>query len=180
MVFEEILRVVHTGAVAFYVGGAFIITIAMRRALSAVPPAQASIIGSRVGTDFTIISWLSLIAWGASGYWLLERGGWDNFGSPWTLFIDDDVVTSGWGWALLAMVAAWVVMVVNGILITFLFRPRLTRRLSPDASEEEVDRLQADVSSAARMIEVLAFINLGLAIAATLAGHRFFEDVYIY
>ncbi len=29
---------------------------------------------------------------------------------------------------------------------------------------------------AARTIEVLALVNLGLAIAATLAGHRFFEE----
>lgn len=180
MVLEEILRVIHTGAVAFYVGGAFIVTIAMRRALSAIPPAQASMVGSRVGTDFTIISWLSLIAWGASGYWLLERGGWDDFTSPWTLFIDTDVIEGDWGWTLPAMVAAWVVMVVNGVMITLVLRPRLDRRLEPDAGQEQLDSLQADMASAARMIELLAFINLGLALLATIAGHRFFEEIYIY
>src|SRR3989304_4753828 len=107
MVFEELLRVAHTGAVALYVGGAIIVTLALRRALGVVPPAQAGIISSRVGTDFTFISWAAFLLWGGSGYWLLQRGGWDDFRSPQTLFIDRDLLNTGFGWMLLLMVAIW-------------------------------------------------------------------------
>ena len=56
--------------------------------------------GSRVGTDFTLISWFALVTWGASGYWLLQRGDWDDFRSPHTLFIRRDLLDSGFGWML--------------------------------------------------------------------------------
>ena len=180
MVLDELLRVAHTGAVALYVGGAIIVTIALRRALEAIPPAQAGIVGSRVGFYFTLISWLALVAWGVTGYWLLQRGGWDDFGSPWTLFIRDDLLDSAWGWTLLLMVACWLVMVINGVFITFILRPVLTRRLAPDEPVERVEELQKGMAFAVRAVEALALINLALAIVATVAGHRFFEDIYIY
>lgn len=180
MVFDELLRVAHTGAVAFYVGGAVIVTISLRRAAAAIPPAQAAIIGNRVGTDFAIISWLALLTWGASGYWLLQRGDWDDFLSPHTLFIRRDLLDSGFGWMLVLMVACWFAMVINGVLITFVLRPRLTRRLAPSEPPETVERVRGQIAFAARALEVLALTNLVLAVAATVAGHRFFEHIYIY
>jgi hypothetical protein len=180
MVFDELLRVAHTGAVALYVGGAIIVTLSLRRALEAIPPAQAGIVGSRVGTDFTLISWFALVTWGASGYWLLQRGDWDDFRSPHTLFIRRDLLDSGFGWMLVLMVAAWLGMVINGLIITFVLRPHLMRRLDPSEAPEKAERLQHNMALAARAVELLALANLLLAIAATVAGHRFFEHVYIY
>lgn len=180
MILDELLRVAHTGAVALYVGGAIIVTLALRRALEAIPPAQAGIVGNRVGTDFTIISWVALLTWGASGYWLLVRGDWDDFRSPQTLFIKPDLLDSGFGWMLVLMVASWFGMVINGLLITFWLRPRLTRKLGPNEPPERFERVQKEMAFAGRAVEILAIMNLLLAIAATLAGHRFFEHIYIY
>ena len=180
MILDELLRIVHTGAVALYVGGAFIVTLSLRRAQQAIPPAQAAIIGRSVGTHFMFISWLSIALWGGSGYWLLARGDWDDFLSPQTLFIERDLLDSGFGWMLLLMVAVWFGMLINGVLMTFVFRPRLSRRLAPSDPPESVERLRADMAVAVRAIDVLALVNLSMAIAATLAGHRFFEHIYIY
>lgn len=180
MFLDELLRVAHTGAVALYVGGAIIVTIALRRALEAIPPAQANIVGNRLGTDFTLISWAALITWGVSGYWLLARGDWDDFSSPQTLFIDPDLLSSGFGWMLVLMVAAWLGMVINGAVITFYLRPRLSRRLAPSSPPERFEQARKEVAFAARAVEALAIMNLLLAVAATLAGHRFFEHIYIW
>lgn len=180
MILDELLRVAHTGAVALYVGGAIIVTISMRRALQAIPPAQAAIVGGQVGTHFMVISWMALLAWGSSGYWLLQRGDWDDFLSPQTLFIRRELLDSGFGWMLVLMVAAWFAMLINGLLITLVFRPRLTRRLAPNEPPERVEGLQKSMVFAARSVEALALINVLLAIAATVAGHRFFEHIYIY
>ncbi len=181
MILDELLRVAHTGAVALYIGGAIIVTIALRRAQTAIPPAQAAIIGNIVGTQFTYISWLSLATWVASGYWLLARGGWADVASPYTLFVAPDLLEEGNGWMMILMIASWLGMVINGILITFVLRPRLTKRLNPSqASPEAASRLQQEITASARLVELLAFANLLLCIAATLAGHRFFEHVYIY
>jgi uncharacterized membrane protein len=176
---EEFLRVGHTGAVALYIGGAIIVTILLRQPLRLIPPAQAGIVGGIIGTYFTIISWIALATWVSSGYWLLERGGWDDFRSPQTLFIDGELLESGYGWMLVLMVACWFGMAINGVMI-MLFRPLLTRRLAPGESPESVERLERRMAFAGRAIEGLAWMNLLLALAATLAGHRFFEHVYMY
>lgn len=180
MIFNEVLRIAHTGALALYLGGAVIVTISLRRAQRAIPPAQAAIIGSRVGTDFTLISWLALALWGGSGYWLLVRGEWSDALSPHTLFIKRDLLTSGSGWMMVLMVAAWFGMLINAVLITFVFRPRLVRKLPPSAPPERVERLRSDMVLAVRAVDALALMNLLLSVAAAVAGHRFFELTYIY
>ncbi len=159
MVFDEFLRVVHVGSTALYMGGAVIVTLALRRGLRLIPPAQAGIIGHRVATDFTYLAWLALLGWGGSGYWLLERSGRADFTSPHTLFIDGDQL-QGSGWMLVLMISAWLVMVINSLLITFVYRPRLTRRLNPDAAPAVVQRAQKDMQGAVRIIEIMALVNL--------------------
>ncbi len=181
MILDELLRVAHTGAVALYIGGAIIVTVGLRRAQAVIPPAQAALVGNVVGTLFTYISWLALTTWVGSGYWLLARRGWADPATPYTLFVDPDLLRQGNGWMMILMISSWLGMFINAILITFVFRPRLTRRLNPgQASAQAVERLQKEMMFSARAVEILAFINLLLCIMATLAGHRFFEHVYIY
>jgi uncharacterized membrane protein len=67
------LRAVHVLAIIVYLGGGLLLHGPVRRALRLVPPGQASIVGSQVGKDFTIVSWASLALWGISGYWMLFR-----------------------------------------------------------------------------------------------------------
>jgi len=138
-------------------------------------------VGNIVGTLFTYISWLALATWVGSGYWLLARRGWAEPTAPYSLFVDPDLLRHGYGWMMILMISSWLGMFINAIFITFVFRPRLTRRLNPaQASAQAVERLQQEMAFSARMVEALAIVNLLLCIAATLAGHRFFEHVYIY
>jgi hypothetical protein len=181
VILDELLRVAHTGAVALYIGGAIIVTLGLRRAQRFIPPAQAAVVGNVVGTLFTYISWLALATWVGSGYWLLARRGWASPTSPHTLFVDPDLLKEGYGWMMILMISSWLGMLINAVLITFVFRPRLVRRLEPShASPQVVERLQRQMMLSARMVEALALVNLLLCLAGTLAGHRFFEHVYIY
>ena len=167
---------VHVAAAIAYVGGGFLLHVSVRRAVARISPGQAAIVSSRIGNDFTIISWIALAAWGITGYWLLDRFGMLVVDSPHTLFIRSAFLRSPTGKATLVMVAAWYVLVANASLITFAFRPRLQRRLAPDAdiSSEVIDEIQRDILFGARGIGVLALVNLIVAIVAFVAAKLYY------
>ena len=74
---------------------------------------------------------------------------------------------------MLVMVSAWYLIVISASIITFVLRPRLGLRVTPDATVEAADRAVATISRAARWIDVLALANFGLAAVALLAGMFF-------
>ncbi len=167
---SKLLVVAHIGAMGLYVVGGLWIKLSLTRAQQAIPPAQAAIVGQRIGFDFTIVSWATFIAVGATGYWLLGKDGLADPASPHTLFVSGDLLDSGYGWKLLLMIAFWYGLVINGLFLTFFFRPRLTRKLDPTDPPEALERLQRAMAFAVRGIDILAWVNLLLAIGAFLAG----------
>jgi uncharacterized membrane protein len=171
---QTALRLAHVSAVVVYLGGGLLLHLSFRRALHLVPPAQAAVLASRVGTHFTIVSWLALAIWGVSGYWLLARSGMADFSSPATLFVHPAITGTGLGWSLLIMIGAWYLLLASAATITFVLRPRLTRRLEPNASEEEAGRMVASIARAARGIDILAMVNLVLATVAFVAAKMYF------
>ena len=174
--FDKMLVAAHVGTMGFYVVGGFWIKASLARAQRAIPPAQAAIVGRLVGFDFTIVSWLAFVGVGLTGYILLGRGGLADPASPHTLFISGDVLDSGYGWKLLIMVALWAALVVSGVVLTFVFRPMLEQRLDPADPPEAMDRLQREMGIAVRGIDVLAWLNLGLAVGAFVAGYALSFD----
>lgn len=167
------LRLLHVVAVVTYVGGGILLHGPLRRALRLIPPGQASIVASRVGGDFTYMSWMSLALWGSTGYWMTFRYGWGDVSAPLTLLINPILLRTSRGVALLVMVSAWYLIVISAAIITFVLRPRLGLRLTPGATVEATDRAVATISRAARWVDVLALANLGLATLAWLAGAFF-------
>lgn len=167
---DKVLVVAHIGAMGLYVVGGLWIKTSLARAQRAIPPAQAAIVGSQIGFDFTVISWLAFVVVGVSGYVLLGKGGLADPASPYTLFVSRDLLDSGYGWKLLMMILFWLILVINGLVMTLWLRPRLTRKLDPDEPPEAMDRLQQDLTFAVKGIDVLAWANLVLAIGAFVAG----------
>lgn len=153
-----------------YLGGSLFLHLSLRRAMRLIPPGQASIVGAEVGKDFTVMSWLSLAAWGATGYWMLFRYGWGDGGAALTLFIDPAMLELNRGRGLLVMTASWYLLVVSAAVITFVLRPRLTTRLPPDADSARVERVSERLVGAAGWIDRLAIVNLLLAVTGFLAG----------
>jgi hypothetical protein len=74
---------------------------------------------------------------------------------------------------MLVMVSAWYLIVIGASIITFVLRPRLGLRVTPDATVEAADRAVATISRAARWVDVLALVNFALATVALLAGAFF-------
>lgn len=167
------LRMLHVVAVVIYVGGGVFLHGPLRRALRLIPPGQASIVGSRVGGDFTYLSWVSLVLLGSTGYWMALRYGWGDVSSPLTLLINPRVLQTSRGVAMLVMVSAWYLILIGAAIITLVLRPRLGLRVTPDATAEAADRAVATISRAARWVDVLALANFGLATVALLAGAFF-------
>jgi len=144
--------------------------LSLRRAMRRIPPGQASIIGAEVGRDFTIISWLSLSAWGITGYWMLFRYGWGDPISPLTLLVSPAMLGTARGKGILVMVASWYLLIISAAVITFVLRPRLTARLPPSVDTAQVEQAADRIVGAARWIDRLAIANLLLAVIGFFAG----------
>jgi uncharacterized membrane protein len=167
------LHALHLIAVAIYAGGGFMLHGPLRRALRMIPPGQASIIGSRVGKDFTYLSWISLVLLGLTGYGMAFRYGWADVSAPSTLWINPLALQTSKGVAMLVMALAWLIIVINASIITFVLRPRLSLRVTSDASVEVANRAVATISRADRWLDILALTNFVLATVALLAGAFF-------
>lgn len=168
------LRTLHVAAVVIYLGGGIFFHGPLRRALKLIPPGQASIIGSKVGADFTYISWLSLVVWGVTGYWMLFRFGWGDASAPLSLFVNPVFLETAEGIWLLVMLAAWYLIVINGLIISFRYRPRLAQRVPAGGSAAEADQVANTISIAASRVDVLALANLVLTIVGLVSGGIFF------
>lgn len=166
----HVLRAVHILAVVVYLGGGLLMHLSVRRAIRLIPPGQSSIVGAEMGRDFTLISWLSLFAWGASGYWMLFLFGWGDVTSPLTLFISPDRLDTTRGRGLLVMIASWYLLMISALVITFLLRPRLAARLPSGADSNDVEIVSQQMMAAARWIDRLAIANLILATIGFLSG----------
>lgn len=167
------LHALHLVTAVVYAGGSLLLHGPLRRALRMIPPGQASIVGSRVGRDFTYLSWVSLGLLGLTGYWMAFRYGWADVSSPATLWINPLVLQTAKGVAMLVMALAWLLIVISAAIITFVLRPRLSLRVTANATAEAANRTMATISRADAWLDILALANFILATAAVLAGAFF-------
>jgi uncharacterized membrane protein len=158
----------HVVAIAVYVGGAVAMEWVLGPAQRAIPPAQAQIMGEQTSRRFLLLVWIALAAIFITGVLRLIRrqlivAEWPPFQMPLTLDFS-------YGRTMLVMVVIWLLLVVNGALITFLYRPRLLGRLAPGAGAAQVaaDR-QARIRAAGR-IQTIVRVDLVLALVAVLFG----------
>jgi hypothetical protein len=168
--FDKLLIGLHVGVMALYFIGGLWIKIPMARAQRSIPPAQSAIVGERVGFDFTVLSWFAFIVVGISGYWLLARAGDADLASPYTLFVAHDLFEAAYGWEVFLMILFWVGLVINGLIMTFLLRPKLAGKLDPTESAVSLEPFQNRLTTAVFWIDVLAWANLVLAAGSFGAG----------
>jgi uncharacterized membrane protein len=172
-VLDEALLALHVLAVVIYLGGGILFHGPLRRALKLIPPGQASIIGAKIGNDFTYLSWLSLALWGVTGYWMLFRFGWADGSSPLTLFVNPTFLNTRAGLSMLIMLITWYLIVINASLISFTYRPKLALRVDAGAGAEDAERVAEVIGKAADRIDVLALANLVLTFIGLLSGAVF-------
>ncbi len=167
---DKILIGLHVAVMGLYTIGGLWIKIPVHRAQKGIPPAQAALVGQRMGLDFTVISWFAFIVVGVTGYALLGRAGDLDLTSPYTFFIDHALMDSRYGWALFFMILFWVVLVINGLIMTLYFRPHLSGKLEPANTTADLEPFQSRLTSAVFWIDVLAWANLVLAGGSFAAG----------
>ncbi|MCC7366280.1 MAG: CopD family protein [Dehalococcoidia bacterium] len=158
----------HDIAIAVYFGGAVAMEFVLGPAQASIPPAQAQVMGQKTADRFLWLVWGSLALIFVTGVLRLARMEMLSWSWP---FVEDPLVLSeSYGRTLLAMVLLWCVLVVNGALITFVFRPRLAGKLTPGTGGAQLAAAQTAKIQAATWVQRLTRIDIGVTLLIALMG----------
>ncbi len=161
---EVVSAYLHIIGVAVYLGGSIIMEFVVGPAQKAIPPAQAQVMGKKTADRFLVFAWSALGLILFSGILRIFALQQDDF-----LF-----GTLLWetprGRTLMAMVILWCVLVINGSIITFVLRPKLTGRTGAGVSAAQVQTHQQAQINAAQWVERITRIDLGIALVIALLG----------
>lgn len=109
------LLVIHISAAAAWVGGTTMLEIVLNPKIGSISSLQGSLISKRVEYIFTILAWSALTILASTGIAISIMQGSFNF----------SFLLTGKGSLLLASVILTGIAIVNGVLISFYFTPRL-------------------------------------------------------
>jgi uncharacterized membrane protein len=158
---------VHDLSIAVYLGGAVAMEFILGPAQRAIPPAQAQIMGEKTSARFLMLVWISLILILITGlmrlYFKGLIGGENLFRAPLGLHYT-------YGRTVFSLGVVWLLLAVNGALITFVLRPALTGKMSAGVSQVQVNQSRDSMQRAAAWIERLTRADLVLAVIAVLLG----------
>lgn len=156
-----ITMIVHILAIVVYLGGTFFMDLLLVPALNRIPPAQAAIVSQQTGEIFAVTAWISLGLIAASGlaFLYLDEGS-----------LGPDMFLYPHGWVIGAKTFLFLLLVVNGLIMTFGIRPRVKALLPLKATEPELKAKQADMMSAASTLNRLIRLNLIIASLAVILG----------
>lgn len=158
----------HDISIAVYVGGAVAMEFVLGPAQAAIPPAQAQIMGQKTADRFLWLVWGSLTLIVVTGFLRLEKMGMAMW--EWPFFQTPGGLSESYGRTLLTMILLWCVLVVNGALITWYFRPRLQGKLSSRTSASQVNSAQSAKMDAAIWVQRLTRADLVIAVVIALLG----------
>lgn len=157
-----ILGFVHDLSVAIYVGGAVAMEFVLAPAQAAIPPAQAQIMGEKTSNRFLILVWASLALILITGLLRLQMNGMLN--------ADGLSLADSYGRTLWVMLGLWLVLAINGGLITFVFRPTLQGKLGSGSNQANVNQARDAKIRAATWIQHITRADLVIAVLVTLLG----------
>lgn len=157
-----ILGFVHDLSVAVYVGGAVAMEFVLAPAQAAIPPAQAQIMGEKTSNRFLILVWVSLVFILITGLLRLQMNGMLN--------ADGLSLSDSYGRTLWTMLFFWVVLAINGALITFVFRPTLQGKLKSGSNQASANQDRDAKMKAATWIQHITRADLVIAVLVTLLG----------
>ncbi len=155
----------HLLAVAVYLGGSVAMEFVLGPAQKFVPPAQAQVIGQKAADRFLALVWGALILFPISGMLLFFSLGDNDTTVRGTL-----IFTTAYGQTFLGMIFLWAVPVVNGFIITFKLRPRLTQKASAQGGGAGVSQRLDEMQKAATWVSRITRIDLGIAVVLVLFG----------
>lgn len=164
MIELQILVGLHILLAALFVGSNVFLDFLLTPRLDLIPPGQAARLGEKVGVDFAILNWISLVGLPVTGIWMLVR-----FGSLGRL-AEPGFYATGYGSALLAMMIIWLCLAVTGAILTFVLRPRAVVKLPYDASRQDVENGRTKAIDTAAWMRRLARFNAIASMLSVLIG----------
>ena len=156
----------HDLFICTYVGGAVAMEFILNPAQQTIPPAQAQIMGEKTSDRFLILAWASLLVILLTGIARLYGKGLIGF-DPLTTSLN---LESSYGRTIFSMLSIWLILVINGALITFLFRPKLKGKLTAGTNQSQANEDRNAKIRAANWIQDLTRLDMILAILAVLLG----------
>ncbi|NNN21116.1 MAG: hypothetical protein HKL80_03835 [Acidimicrobiales bacterium] len=154
----------HLLAVAVYLGGSVAMEFVLGPAQKFIPPAQAQVMGQKSADRFLTLVWGSLALFPISGMLLLFST------SNQSQVSGDKFFTTTYGRTLFGMIFLWCVLVINGVIITFVLRPRLNQKASGKGGGSNVSANLERAGKAARWVSIITRIDLGVAVFIVLLG----------
>ena len=155
----------HLLGMAAYLGGSLIMEFVVGPAQSAIPPAQAQVMGQKTADKFLVVVWSSLGLLLASGVVQAFYKGTQRM-----VLLGNGWFSSSYGWTQFLMIVLWMVLVINGLIMTFVLRPKLAGKMSAQVGAQQVQAKQQEMLKAARLITRITRIDLGIALFLPLAG----------
>lgn len=156
--------VIHIFAAVALVGSLAFNTLVMVPALKRIPPAHSAVIAEKIGAALMWVGLSSLILLGLSGTALL----WSYGMLPGVLTVS--FWSSSYGVRLALMIIGWVALMTTGILSAIWYKRVLTRKLPYTAGLRDLEERRASQERVSSWQDRLAYINLSLAVLATLGG----------
>ena len=158
---------IHDVSVAVYVGGAIAMEFILAPAQAAIPPAQAQVMGEKTSDRFLILVWASLVLIFITGVLRFYYRG--LIGGE-TLLVPPLTWDYSYGRTAIALFVVWLILVINGGLITLVFRPTLKGKLGTGSNQNAASQNMDAKMRAATWIQHLSRVDLVLAMIAVLLG----------
>ncbi len=160
----KILVALHLLFAAIFVGSNVFLDFLLTPRLDLIPPGQAARLGDRLGTDFAILNWITLVGLPLSGLLMLWRLGTIRELAYFAFY------RSGYGIALCTMIAIWATLIATASVLTFYLRPRVVVKLPYDASRQRVEGARQDAMRYANWMRWLARYNVVVSMLAIVVG----------
>ncbi|MGA7870947.1 MAG: hypothetical protein WCA22_08610 [Candidatus Binatus sp.] len=160
----QIIVSMHILFAAVFVGSNVFLDFLLTRRLDLIPPGQAARLGDKLGTDFAILNWITLLGLPLSGLLQLWRLG------QLSSFLDPSFFVSGYGAALLTMITIWLSLVITAAILTFYLRPRVVVKLPYDATRQQVEGSRTEAVRYANWMRRLARYNVISSMVALVIG----------
>lgn len=164
MIELQILVGLHILLAALFVGSNVFLDFLLTPRLDLIPPGQAARLGEKVGMDFAILNWISLVGLPVTGVWMLAR-----FGTIGRM-LEPGFYATGYGSALLVMMLIWLSLTITGAILTFVLRPRAVVKLPYDASRQEVEDGRTNAIETATWMRRLARFNAIASMLSVMIG----------
>jgi uncharacterized membrane protein len=160
----QLLVAFHLLCAAVFVGSNVFLDILLTPRLDLIPPGQAARLGDKLGTDFAILNWITLVGLPLSGLLLL-----------WPFGILPQMLHPGfykgnYGVALLTMMFIWLSLVITAAILTFYLRPRVVVKLPYEATRQQVEGARTDAIKYANWMRRLARYNVTVSTLAIVVG----------